>query len=705
MIGLEQTVQTAHLIDLLQYRTAHQPERTAYTFLVDGETQTVRLTYRDLDQQARRIAAYLQSLQAGGARAVLLYPPGLDFIAAFFGCVYAGVVVVPAYPPRRHQKALRVQAIAADAQATLALTTTELLGSLQDHPPHNLTWADLHWLATDTLQPQTESAWHPPSVTPGTLALLQYTSGSTGEPKGVKVSHGNLLRNAALIQQGFEDTADSVGVFWLPPYHDMGLVGGILQPVYVGGTMVLMSPVAFLQKPYRWLQAISRYGATTSGGPNFAYDLCVQKITPAQRAQLDLSSWGVAFNGAEPIRSKTLDTFTKTFHPCGFRSEAFYPCYGMAEATLMISGGERHAAPVIHPVDGKALNQQQVIAPTDAGSKERRLVSCGQPGKGQTLVIADPDTLEPCTSDQVGEIWVAGDSVAQGYWQRPEETAQVFGAQLATGEGPFLRTGDLGFLHQGQLFVTGRLKDLIIIRGQNHYPQDLELTVQQSHPALRAGCGAAFAVDVDGVEQLVIAQEVERTHLRRLDVDGVIGVIREAIAQFHELHVYAIVLLRTGSIPKTSSGKVQRYACRAGFLEETLVALAQWCENQVDAEQVQQAAASLLAQLQPTAPPTSISGATSLVPAQSPSSADLSPRAQRTGAEIQTWMVANLAMYMKVQPEAINIHEPFAHYGLDSSVALSLTAELSIWLGRDLDPTLFWEYPSIATLAHYLGQS
>lgn len=440
-----------------------------------------------------------------------------------------------------------------------------------------------------------------------TLAFLQYTSGSTGTPKGVMLTHSNLLHNSALIHRCFEHTPHSQGVIWLPPYHDMGLIGGILQPLYGGFPVTLMSPLVFLQRPFVWLQTISQTRATTSGVPNFAYDFCVRKITPEQRAILDLSSWEVAFCGAEPVRADTLDRFTVTFKSCGFRREAFYLCYGLAEATLMVSGGLKAALPTIYTVQGPALKRNRVVMASAEDADVWKLIGCGQSPPDQKVVIVDPESLIQCPPAQVGEIWISGPGVASGYWNRPEETKQTFGAYLAdTGEGPFLRTGDLGFLKDGELFVTGRLKDLIIIGGRNHYPQDIERTVEQSHPSLRPGCCVAFSIDVEGEEQLVVAAEVERhyqptyrqpTNKRKdsveqnrlpdrngveigqsskledrllLDVDAVVRAIRQAVAEQHELQVYTVVLLKINSIPKTSSGKIQRQACRTEFLTNSL---------------------------------------------------------------------------------------------------------------------------------------
>lgn len=570
----------ATLVDLLQFRAQNQSDLTAYTFLLDGETEVLDLTYKELDLKARAIATQLQSMNAAGCRALLLYPPGLDFIAAFFGCLYASVVAVPAYPPRPNQNMARLQTIVSDAQATLALTTASMLNNIKSRFTENGEFTELQWLATDSISSDLVPYWRQPELLDSNLAFLQYTSGSTGTPKGVMVSHGNMMHNFGLIKNSFDDTPNSQGVSWLPPYHDMGLIGGVLQPLYIGAPMVLMSPMAFMQKPLRWLKAISQYKATTSGGPNFAYDLCIRKITPSQRASLDLSSWEVAFTGAEPIRAETITQFARTFADCGFRMSAFHPCYGMAETTLIVSGSGKLVPPIVRYIDEAALEQNRVVTDDDnSSSTARAIVGCGGCLE-EKIRIVNPESLTACPDNQIGEIWVSSPSVAGGYWNQTDNTQQTFNAYLSdTGEGPFLRTGDLGFLLSGELFVTGRIKDVIIIRGQNHYPQDIEATVEKSHPALRPGYGAAFTIEVKGEERLVIVQEIERSYLRKLNVNEVVGNIYQAIAAQHSLQTYATVLIKTGSIPKTSSGKIQRYACRNGFLKGTLNVIDDWSEN------------------------------------------------------------------------------------------------------------------------------
>ena len=577
--------------DVLRLRAERQPDERVFTYLINGEEEGTWLTYGELDRQARMIAALLQRHTRPGARALLLYPPGLEFVAAFFGCLYAGVVAVPAYPPHpaRLQRSLpRLQSIAGDAKPSVALTTAKFLDSADDIARIAPVFQTMRWLQTDELTDVSADEWRAPALDGDDLAFLQYTSGSTATPKGVMVTHHNLLANSAYIAQAsryceMTFTPESVLVTWLPTFHDMGLIFGILQPLYSGFRCYVMPPAAFLQRPLRWLQAISRYRATHTVGPNLAFDLCAQKITAEQRATLDLTSLTSAINGAEPVRVETLERFAEAFAPCGFRRQAFVPCYGLAEATLMVTGARKPDAPLSREFQAAALEQHRVVPAGARATDTRTLVSCGHVLADTRVRIVQPDTLRRCAPDEVGEIWVAGPGVARGYWHRPDETEHTFQAYLSdTGDGPFMRTGDLGFLYEGALYVTGRIKDLIIIAGANHYPQDIELTAEQSHPALRAGCGAAFSVEVEGQERLVVAIEVERRWPKQADegetanaraaAAEITAAVRRAVAEVHELQVHQVVLLKVGGIPKTSSGKIQRRACRAAFLAGSLVA-------------------------------------------------------------------------------------------------------------------------------------
>ena len=561
--------QCVTLADVLRWRATHQPDGLGYRFLLDGEAREVGLTYGDLDRRARAIAAALLSRGADGARALLVYPPGLDFICAWFACAYAGAAAV-AVPPPQTARARRFMsaaaAIAGDARPVVALTTTALRQTL---PADGL--GDAPWLVTDDELVAPAGGAGERVVGAEDVAFLQYTSGSTTAPKGVVVTHANLMANLRAIERTFWRPTDEGSVSWLPPYHDMGLIGGIIQPLYGGFPVVLLSPVDFLQRPLRWLQAITRVRGAVSGGPNFAYEQCVRRITQEQAAGLDLSSWRVAFNGAEPVHDRTIREFTARFAPCGFAPEAFKPCYGLAEATLLVSVNATAAPPRVETFRRAQLERHQVVAcagDADDTDDARALVSCGQPVT--STVIVDPETLEPCPPGRVGEIWVAGPDVAMGYWNQPGETERTFGARLrGAASGRFLRTGDLGFLLDGELFVTGRLKDLVIIEGTNHYPQDIERTVSASHPALEPGDCAAFSLDVAGREALVVVAAVQRSaHAAVADVQRA---IRAAVSEQHDLRIHDLVLVRRGDIPKTVSGKVRRHACKAAYLARTLV--------------------------------------------------------------------------------------------------------------------------------------
>ncbi|MFM7071362.1 MAG: aminotransferase class I/II-fold pyridoxal phosphate-dependent enzyme [Planctomycetota bacterium] len=563
-----------NLVDALQYWTERQAGQVALASWTGEEIQG-QWTYGELELRARTVAARLQEIGVRGERVLLLYPPGLDFAAGLFGCFYAGAIAVPAFPPRRNRNMERIQTISDDCAAKVALTVSDVTDRMQDglldEAPR---LRDLIWLATDRLDRANAGQWRPETIRGDDLAVLQYTSGSTGSPKGVMLTHGNLVFNTCLIAHAFEPARDGTGLSWLPTYHDMGLIGGLLSPLFMGRSTMLMSPMAFLQKPIHWLRGISEHKVHISGGPNFAYDLCVQKVTDAELATLDLSCWGVAFNGAEPIRPSTLEAFCQRFEPAGFRCEAFFPCYGMAETTLIVTGAYKFQKPVTLVVDGRALDEHRVVPVDQSHASAREVVGCGHVLPEEEVLVVSPGTFDPLPDYQVGEIWVKSPSCGAGYWKNAEATEATFKARLRDGRGPFLRTGDLGFIKDGELFVTGRLKDLIIIRGVNRYPQDIELTVERSSPRLQAGAVGAFAVDMHGRERLVVVAEVERA--RHKEWGDVLQAIRRNVSAEHDIPPDGIVLVRFGSIPKTSSGKIQRHACRDEFLRGELQVVEQW---------------------------------------------------------------------------------------------------------------------------------
>lgn len=567
------------LVEMVGYQATLRPDDPAFIYLTDGVSAEKHLTYRELDTQSRAIGAWLQKHDIIGKRILLLYPPGLEFIKAFFGCLYAGSVAVPVYPPRRNRSMLRIQAVSQSAHASIALTTDDVLENVNAVIGETPDLMNIPWLPTTSLQTGLEEEWQEPDIDSDTLAFLQYTSGSTGTPKGVMLTHRNLLHNSMLIKTAYEHTRSDTGVFWLPSYHDMGLIGGILQPIYCGRPNVLMSPLSFLTRPYRWLAAITKYKGTTSGGPNFAFELCTRQIKDELLDTLDLSSWKVAFNGAEPVQAETMENFAKKFERCGFRYESFYPCFGLAEGTLIVSGGMVSEKPVIHSFDADSLMEGKALDPLPACHRIRRLVSSGREIITQKNLIVDPETKKICPDRTVGEIWTQSDSVAVGYWESPEATEYTFHAYTSdTNEGPFMRTGDLGVMINGELFVTGRIKDLIIIRGVNVYPQDIETTAQKVDSVLRPDSGGAFMLGEEGHEKLILVQEVER-RFKPEEAGPIFEEIRKAIALDHEIPIDAIIFVRSGTVPKTSSGKIQRHACKNGYLKGNLNVLASWSSD------------------------------------------------------------------------------------------------------------------------------
>ncbi|HEY9800554.1 MAG TPA: AMP-binding protein [Leptolyngbyaceae cyanobacterium] len=676
----QKLIQVTSLIGVLEIRAKTQASQKAYTFLKDGEIEAGTLTYENLAQQVQAIATHLRSCVLPGERALLLYPAGLEFIAAFLGCLAAGVIAVPANLPKRNQKLSRLEAIIQDAQVTIVLTTQSQLLTLKSQLEQNSHLTALEYIATDTLTHDSSLGWQSFTIRPDSLAFLQYTSGSTGKPKGVMVTQENLLQNLADIDLGLEHTQNSVMVTWLPTFHDMGLIYGMLVPLYKGFSCYMMPPETFLQRPIRWLTAISRYRATHSPAPNFAYTRCLEKITSEEIATLDLSNWQVALNGAEPVRAEILEQFAQTFEPCGFQYSSFCAGYGLAEATLKVAAVRKNQKPQICRVQTQAFKENRIVIATEEEQDAQSLVSCGQTEINTEIVIVHPNSLKRCGNDEVGEIWVKGTTVAQGYWQQPQKTQQTFKAFITdTQEGPFLRTGDLGFIQEEQLYVTGRLKDIIIIRGCNYYPQDIEHTVEQSHPSLRPTCGAAFAVEINGEELLVIAQEVERTAMRRLNKDKIIESIRRAISQEYQLQVYAILLLKPASIAKTSSGKIQRSTCRTQFLENSFNLVESWYN--LSPEPISQ-------QSQPTF--SQNYQKTTKLTHQAPES-------------IEQWIADWLHQKLNVKLDTIIASKSFVDFGLDSIHAVDLAKDLEDWLKEPLEATIIWNFPTIQALSQYLG--
>lgn len=716
------------MLDLLRNQAGLDPTGTAYEF-IDERDGRVDFTYGELDRRAAAIAARLQLELQPGDRALLVYPAGLEFIAAFFGCLYAGVIAVPATYPKPKRPMPRLQRIALDCDAHVALSTAQTLTTL-DPDLLSADAATSQWIATDELPIELADTWQAPSVGSRDLAFLQYTSGSTSDPKGVMVTHGNLLNNLECIRQSFgigeleDDLASSTGVFWLPAYHDMGLIGGILTPLYMGGRSVLMSPTAFLQRPMRWLQSIHDYRATISGAPNFAYEYCVRRTTEEERASLDLSRWRLAFCGAEPIRAETLNRFADAFGPSGFRRSAFYPCYGLAESTLLAAGPDYRNEPRILAVNRAALAEHHVVtAIGEPAEMTHRIIGCGQAVPEHTIVIARPDDLSECDGDEVGEILVQGPSITLGYWNCPDETAATFHARVAGRNGTFLRTGDLGFFRDGELFVTGRVKDVIIIRARNHYPQDIEQSAEEAHPAVLQG--AAFAIDMeDGSEQLVVVHQIDR-QFRGADFDEVVRAIRRAIVEQHELDPQAIVLIRQTSLPITSSGKVQRSLCREQYLSGDLKIVHSWVNPAPKPAAMSRASATgrLDVQIHGAGVSWSHDGAPikgtergakpEVIRADGPHPHGTEPmsyptnrfvRIARAAERIEVWLLEWLVARLGLDATDVSRDRPFAEFGVDSLTAVELSQELEDEFKVALPPIVAWNYPTPAALARFLAE-
>ena len=746
--------QYASFPPLLSALAAATPEKTALRFLSFNNNDR-ELSYRELMVQVSSAAAHIQCHCGVGDRALILLPAGVEFVSWFVGCFYAGVVATPTAVPVQRREWERLVNILRDASPTLLITDGATLEKLQGAGVLAMV-QQAGVKIVDVNAVSVESQKEMVDVTPDMLAFLQYTSGSTGNPKGVMVSHGNLMHNEATIQSGIRSSADSVMVSWLPLFHDMGLIGQMLQSLYMGATLCLMSPESFLRDPLRWLESIHRYRGTIAGGPNFAYELCIKKAAaaPDRVAALDLSCWQVAFNGAEPVRAETLGRFAEKFGVCGFQKESLYPCYGLAECTLMITGATRMEAPSVAQLDDDRLRDRRVSRTSVAGAK--RMVASGKALGGHELRIVDPDTLVACAPDQVGEIWVQGGSVGQGYWNNPEASAKDFQAYTSTGEGPFLRTGDLGFLLDGYLYISSRCKDLIIINGKNFYPQDIERSAEAGHAALRPGCSAAFSVEHNGVEQLVVLCEIDPAKGGEADFPAIMAAVRAKVFEQQSASVARIALYAPNTLFKTSSGKIQRRSCNAAFSAGKLSALCQWDSPQANEENRSAAPAPvagssgkdfsgkessdillrnlvdhlgkqrellaafashmsesmrqldlLMSPQQPEAAPIKMTSL-SVVKADSPrataSQVVAGAPAGPSRAAIRLWLTRYLTSQLGLSTLVVNDHTAFSDYGLDSAQALEFCAAVSDWLGFDVPATQLWDCPNLGEFTNALHE-
>jgi acyl transferase domain-containing protein/acyl-CoA synthetase (AMP-forming)/AMP-acid ligase II/acyl carrier protein len=652
------------------------PDKVALVCLSDGERESRTVTYRALDESARSVASRLRSMHLAGARALLMLGTGVEYAEALLGCLHAGVIAVPVYSPTTGMHAERLARIVEDCDAAAVITTKKT----RDAHAARLERAIGGRARTSFLILDDEGVADPGGelVSPrvGDVAYLQYTSGSTGSPRGVMVTHHNVFSHSRAWDRRFAHGAADVFVSWLPLFHDMGLLLGLVHPLYIGATAVLMPPAAFLQRPQRWLEALTRYGGTVSQAPNFAYDLCTARIPDAVVESLDLSAWKMAATGSEPIRAETLERFHAKFARAGFDGGSLLAGYGLAEATLTVSTSPpRHGFGVL-TVDSDALRSHR-LAPSQ-GPGSQRIVSCGTGMPDVDVRIVDPASRRCCADGEIGEVWVKGPMVAGGYWRRPQESAETFGARLENGEGPFLRTGDLGSLRDGELFIAGRIKDVLIVRGSKHYPQDLEHTAFGAHPALAPGRGAAFSVEVNGEERVVVAVEVRRTE-RRTAGDEVVRAVRAAIAAQHGLDLHALLLLKPATIQMTSSGKIQRGACKRAYLAGELDPILEW-KHEGD-------------------PASGSSRALPATPGDAPA-APAGPRV-RTYAEVVEWLGSAIARKKDVARSEVSESRPFSELGLDSVELVELSGDLSTWLGRPLEPSDLYNYPDVERLARF----
>lgn len=565
----------ASFVDILQTRVRELGDRDSFIFLSETSPAEVKMTYAELDVRARQIGALLQRLGAVGERVLILLNTSREYVEAFYGCMYAGAIGVPAFPPMPASRiGDRLVGIVEDSGAKFALVDTAMMNAKEEILKTTPSLSSVRWIAVDQVASGTESFWEPPRLSRESLCFLQYTSGSTGNPRGVMISHGNMISNTKIIYGAMGIKPQDRSLFWLPIYHDMGLISGVVLPVIGAFQSVLCPPTWFIRKPERWVETISKYRIALSGAPNFAFELCSRRVAGGAPVPegFDLSSWRIAFNGAEPIRADTLRRFAKTFEKYNFRAEQLHPCYGMAEATLMVSAGRVGLPPETRLLDRDALAANRVVFTT----KDRphvEVVASGAPRPEIDIRTVNIETKTEAGPDEIGEIWLAGPTMSKGYWNRPEENVEKFGAKLPNSDTQYFRTGDTGFIRDGLHFIVGRIKEVLIIRGKNHHPYDIERTVEAAHPGLKGCVSAAFSIDADNEEKLVIVLEVPKEDVRAADV---LEPIRRAIVEVHDLKLHALTLINRGSLPRTSSGKIMRLKTRSLFSTGELQAIDAW---------------------------------------------------------------------------------------------------------------------------------
>lgn len=638
-------------------------QKTLYYQLDDNAEIIEKVTYTDLLSTVKHNSVEIQQIAKKGDRCLLILPPGLDFIVGFLSCLFAGVIPVPLYPPKRNKANERFWSILEDAKPKCMLVNDSTEELVIKHFGNFNDLQKLHRILINHTENSRSKEWTDPPLTSDDIAFLQYTSGSTGKPKCVMVSHANLINNSEIVKQSFGHDENLVSVGWLPPYHDMGLIGTLLQPLYVGGCNYIINPKTFLRSPFTWLKAISKYKGTTVGGPNFALDYCVQNTTEEQKRKINLSSIKVYFCGSEPIRIESLKNFKNSFKKCGFTLEKFLPCYGLAESTLMVTGINRFEFPTWIEVNKKDLERSKEVVLSSNSANSLKYVSSGYTWLDTNVVIVDPLTKNQLDEREIGEIWISGSSVGKGYWNDKKETELTFNAFTTENNGPFLRTGDLGFIHKNHLYVSGRSKDMIIIRGINYYPQEIEHSVENAHDALQLNAAAAFSIDINEIEGLVVINELKRTALRDFNEEEVFKSIQSKITTEHQIQARIIVLISPGSLPRTTSGKTKRYGCKEAYLTDNLKVITQRKYESLEINN------------------------------------QISPTNEITKTTIQGWLINWVSNKLNLNAEDIDPQNPIMSYGLDSIAMVELEREVSNQFKIKIELSDFLENNTISDLA------
>ncbi len=670
------------LLKVFNYHLNQTPDKILYRFLPNGEEESDSRTYQELYKRSEVIASNILEHTNPGDRVLLLYPSSLEFIDAFLGCLLAGVIAVPAFPPQGKRRIGRLEKIASDCKASLILTT-DIIFSKSYKWFNDEVFSDIQWVRTDKLEKSCIADF--PDIYGDTIAFLQYTSGSTGDPKGVIVDHSNIIDNSEIFKKCFHCTPETKGISWLPIYHDMGLIGNIIQALYVGFELFIMPPTAFIQKPIRWLRLISENKITISCAPNFAYDLCTNQIKEEDLEGFDLSSWRVAINGSEPIRPKTMNQFAARFESYGFKKTTLFPGYGMAEATLVISGCGFDVEPTVLELDKSQLyeGKLKIVNALNNDIEAVQLMGNGSVQEGLKAIIVDPNTKKKCKKDEIGEVWIRGKSVAKGYWNKKDVSNDIFNAytRYANGKenlnhGPYLRTGDMGFFHGNEIYISGRLKEMMIFNGVNHFPQDIERTVQYSHSDLQNNAGVAAITEINGENKLLIIQEVKRTSLRTYNFEEIVKTITEAVLVEHELSIYRIVLVPPGRVGKTSSGKIRRLATKSAYESNTLDGILNvWTlgERKENPAIVSNEDTSIIHKL------------------------------KVSNNELTKWLQNAIGRELAIKASDVSVQVSFAELGMTSFQGIRLSGQLSEYLDMEISPTLIYSYPNISDLVSYLS--